>query len=116
MMAPSFTPQANIIMWQGATVERLGSPTLTVGEAQHGLLKPCVTREGVACTSPDTAVCRCATSFPSLVGVGAAFNRSLFKDMGRVMGDKARAYWNLLNGSTNLVFWGARDHHQPQFF
>jgi hypothetical protein len=35
--------------------------------------------------------------------------------MGRVMGDEARAYWNLLNGSTNLVFWGARDHHQPQF-
>ena len=42
------------------------------------------------------------------VGVGAAFNRTLFRQMGDVMGDEARAYYNTLNAhglETNLVFW-----------
>ena len=54
-------------------------------------------------TSPDTRVCKCATSFPSLVGIGATFNRSLFKQMGDVMGDEARAYYTVLKGETNMV-------------
>ena len=101
----SLQEKANIIMWTGAQVARLGTPTFTVGEAQHGLLKPCINKTGAVCTSPDTSVCRCATSFPSLVGVGATFNRTLFKIMGDVMGDEARAYYNILNGNTNMVFW-----------
>ena len=101
----SLQEKANSIMWIGARVARLGTPTITYGEAQHGLLKPCINARGAACTSPDTSTCRCATSFPSLVGIGAAFNRTLFKQMGEVMGDEARAYYNVLDGDTNLVFF-----------
>lgn len=101
----SLQEKANIIMWLGAHVPRLGTPLLTYGEAQHGLLKPCIDRQGVACTSPDTRECRCATSFPSLVGVGGTFNRTLFEQMGEVMGDEARAYYNVLGGQTNMVFF-----------
>ena len=92
-------------MWIGAQVERLGTPTVTYGDAQHGLLKPCIDKQGVACTSPDASLCKCATSFPSLVGIGATFNRSLFKQMGEVMGDEARAYYIALSGETNMVMW-----------
>jgi beta-glucosidase-like glycosyl hydrolase len=91
--------------WKNAAVPRLGTPTLLYGEAQHGLLKPCIDRQGSTCHSPDTSACRCATSFPSLVGVGATFNRSLFREMGQVMGREARAYFNVLKGDTNLVFF-----------
>ena len=101
----SLQEKADAIMWLRPQVARLGTPTLSVGEAQHGLLKPCIDKQGVACNSPNTSVCRCATSFPSLVGVGAAFNRSLFEQMGEVMGDEARAYFNVLHGDTNMVFW-----------
>ena len=101
----SLQEKANAIMWIGAQVERLGTPTVTYGEAQHGLLKPCIDKQGVACTSPDASLCKCATSFPSLVGIGATFNRSLFKQMGEVMGDEARAYYIALSGETNMVMW-----------
>ena len=67
----SLQEKANAITWLGAGVPRLRTPTMTVGEAQHGLVKPCIDRQGIACRSPNTSVCRCATSFPSLVGVGA---------------------------------------------
>lgn len=83
----------------------LGAPPILVGEAQHGLLKPCVGPDGKECNSPDTTECRCATSFPSLVGIGASFNQSLFAAMGDVMGDEAQAFFNVLDGNTNMLFW-----------
>ena len=59
----SLQEKANVIMWTGAQVTRLGTPTFTVGEAQHGLLKPCINKTGAVCPSPDTSVCRCAPPF-----------------------------------------------------
>jgi beta-glucosidase-like glycosyl hydrolase len=89
---------------QLCSVPRLGTPTIIYGEAQHGLIKGCIFANGTACSKlgPD---CKCPTSFPSLVGVGASFNKSLFTSMGKVMADEARAYYNVLGGNTNIVFW-----------
>ena len=45
----SLQEKANMIMWQGARVPRLATPTMAYGEAQHGLLKACVDPHGVTC-------------------------------------------------------------------
>ena len=37
----------------------------------------------------------CATSFPSLVGIGATGNKTLFRAMGAAISDEARAWYNL---------------------
>jgi hypothetical protein len=54
---------------------------------------------------PNLTECRCATSFPSLVGVGATFNRSVFSSVGRVLSDEARAMHNMKLRQANLFFW-----------
>jgi hypothetical protein len=54
---------------------------------------------------PNLTECRCATSFPSLVGVGASFNRSVFSSVGRVLSDEARAMFNMKVRESGLFFW-----------
>lgn len=105
----SLQEKADTLTWTheplNPMVSPLGSPPIYPGEAQHGLIKPCVGPSGKVCNSANTSQCRCATSFPSLVGVGASFNQSLFSAMGDAMSDEARAFFNILDGNTNLVFW-----------
>lgn len=83
--------------------------TLLAGEAQHGLIKGCISPTGGPCKDQSVdqtkTECRCPTSFPSLVGIGASFNQSLFHAMGEVIADESRAYFNAVNGSTNLMYW-----------
>ena len=54
---------------------------------------------------PNLTKCRCATSFPSLVGVGATFNRSVFSSVGEVLSDEARALHNMGVHGSGLLFW-----------
>eukprot|EP01052_Picozoa_sp_SAG31_P024024 SAG31_NODE_2018_length_6661_cov_2.339531_3_plen_422_part_00 len=54
---------------------------------------------------PNLTECRCATSFPSLVGVGATFNRSVFSSIGEVLSDEARALHNMAVHGSGLLFW-----------
>jgi beta-glucosidase-like glycosyl hydrolase len=39
------------------------------------------------------------------VGLGATFNQSLFHAMGEVISEEARAYFNVAEGNTNIIFW-----------
>ena len=71
------------------------------GEAQHGLARGCH-------NSQDPAqVGVCATSFPSLVGIGATYNRSLWAAMGTAISDEARAWYNVAGNRNNvpLTMW-----------
>ena len=53
----------------------------------------------------------CPTSFPAAIGMGAAFHRSLWNDVGRIIGREGRALHNLEHstgisaGNTGLMFW-----------
>ena len=69
-------------------VERLGLPAQNYRiEANHGLEAYCLSRgDGTAA---------CPTYFPIAQGVAATFNRSVFRDLGRVVGEEARIWGNL---------------------
>eukprot|EP00040_Diaphanoeca_grandis_P014695 m.74689 g.74689 ORF g.74689 m.74689 type:complete len:1106 (+) comp24690_c0_seq2:102-3419(+) len=73
----------------------LSQSWLWFGEAQHGLLRGCL---------PNNT---CATSFPSLVGIGATGNKTLFTAMGKAISDEARAWFNVkgVGHDSNLAFW-----------
>jgi hypothetical protein len=100
------------------------------GEAQHGMcvcsLRPHkVSRNTVSSENARVRVCvpglarncdnpsdpaqvgRCATSFPSLVGLGATYNRTLWRAMGTAISDEARAWYNIAGNKNNvpLTMW-----------
>lgn len=78
-------------------ITQLGLPTMWMfsGEAQHGLVRGCM--NGTVCP----------TSFPSLVGIGATGNKSLFTAIGDAISDEARAWFNILGvtKNANLCVW-----------
>lgn len=55
-------------------------------EGLHGALQPCVCQENT---------CKCPTSFPCPSGLGNAFNKTLWRAIGSVVGREARAISNL---------------------
>jgi beta-glucosidase-like glycosyl hydrolase len=66
---------------------RLGVPTYSWNtEALHGL--------GASCVKASDGSARCPTIFPAPPGLGATWNRSLWRAEGEVIGDEARAYNN----------------------
>ena len=71
------------------------------GEAQHGLARNCNDPNDPA------QVGICATSFPSLVGIGATYNRTLWRAMGTAISDEARAWYNVAGNRNNvpLTMW-----------
>eukprot|EP01062_Namystynia_karyoxenos_P033258 TRINITY_DN2446_c0_g1_i1.p1 TRINITY_DN2446_c0_g1~~TRINITY_DN2446_c0_g1_i1.p1 ORF type:complete len:823 (+),score=272.37 TRINITY_DN2446_c0_g1_i1:81-2549(+) len=76
---------AQLTARQSPTLDRLGLPSYYWGtNAIHGL-------QNLKCIGDV-----CPTAFPAPVGHAAAFNTSLVRDMGRVLGIELRAYYNLL--------------------
>ena len=68
---------------QSAPIARLGLPSYYWGtNAIHGM-------QNVECVNS-----RCPTSFPAPCALAAAFNTSLVRDMGNVIGRELRAYYN----------------------
>jgi len=66
-------------------VSRLGLPEFDWGmNAIHGVQSSCVLSSGTV---------YCPTSFPNPVNFGMTWNRSLFYDLGAVIGVEARALW-----------------------
>ena len=86
-------------------VPRLGVPPLRYGEALHGVLSGC----GEA--APGST--GCPTSFPTGLGLGSAFNRSLWRAVGETIGTEARALYNQGGIAQGMLFTpdvnGARD-------
>lgn len=71
-------------------IPRIGLPAINYrAEAIHGLEAYCIKKNGSLF---------CPSYFPITMGVAATFNRSVFYDMGRVIGSEARA-WTNLNGN-----------------
>jgi len=68
-------------------VPRLGVPEYDWGaNCVHGVQS--------RCTLPDKdGLVRCPTSFPNPIGLGAAFNRSLYRSMASVIGTELRSLW-----------------------
>lgn len=73
-------------------IERLGLPSMKSGESTHGIASGC----GKAASPNSTG---CPTSFPSGTGLGASFDRELWKNIGHAIGIEARG----LNNQANVV-------------
>ena len=68
-------------------IERLGLPSMQGGESTHGVSSPCGKASG-----PNTT--GCPTSFPTGTGLGATFDRQLWRDIGHAIGIEARGLNN----------------------
>ena len=76
---------------------RLGVPVYSWNtEALHGL--------GASCVTASDGSARCPTIFPAPPGLGATWNRTLWRAEGEVIGDEARAY----NNHGQHRNWGSR--------
>ncbi|HPP99731.1 MAG TPA: glycoside hydrolase family 3 C-terminal domain-containing protein [Termitinemataceae bacterium] len=74
---------------QQAAIERLGIPEYHIGaEGAHGF----VDREGVS------------TTFPQTIGLACSWDRRLFREIGKVIGEEARAYFKK-SGKGGLSLW-----------
>lgn len=74
---------------------QLGVPRIPYAECLHGVLSGCG-----AAVGDQTG---CPTSFPSALGLSAAFNRTLWSRVASVISTEARALNN--QGVTGLLFW-----------
>ena len=79
-------------------VPRLGVPPNHFGEALHGVLCGCTT----TLYNNNTG---CPTSFPHALLMSAAFNRTLWKHVGRAISTEVRAFDNLNQGCNALFRW-----------
>lgn len=85
LTARHYTPATN------NNVSSLGIPEYDWGmNAIHGVQSSCV-------SLPDGSV-KCPTTWPNPVNYGMSWNRSLMYDLGRLIGQEARALW--LAGAT----------------
>ena len=50
----------------------------------------------------------CPTSFPNPNALGASFNRTMFREIGRIIGVELRSLW--LQGATEASTWSGRPH------
>jgi beta-glucosidase-like glycosyl hydrolase len=67
-------------------VERLGLPSMTGGESTHGV--------NSGCGKKLNGSTGCPTTFPSGVGLGASFDRQLWREIGHTIGIEARGLNN----------------------
>lgn len=86
------TEKAAFLSVNNNGVQRLGVPPLRYGEALHGVLSGC--GKAAPPTSTGFVSTGCPTSFPTGLGLGSAFNRSLWKAVGDTIGQEARALFN----------------------
>jgi beta-D-xylosidase 4 len=77
-----------VLRVQGYNIPRLGVPKLGSHENTHGIKTSC----GLQNVHKNNT--GCATSFPSGTGLGATFNKKLWRDIGVVIGTEARAFHN----------------------
>jgi beta-glucosidase-like glycosyl hydrolase len=91
---------------EASAVAKLHIPPYQWGsEGLHGPLQPCV------CDA--NKVCKCPTSFPMPSALGCAFNDSLVRSIGRVIGREARAINNLRNHVTQNKYGDGIDYWSP---
>lgn len=76
-------------------IPRLGVPSMQSGESTHGIATGC----GSPGSDQSTG---CPTSFPSGTGLGATFDKDLWKEVGAVIGTEARGLNN--QGVAGLYF------------
>lgn len=67
----------------GKSIDRLGVPKLTTGEALHGVAQ--------GCEKDSTGREFCPSSFPCALNLGASLNESLWKLVGETIGTESRA-------------------------
>ncbi len=79
------------------SIPRLGVPGLQSSESTHGVACGCLSPHDRAAGSTG-----CPTSFPSGTGLGATFDRDLWRRIGEVIGTEARGLNN--NGHSAIYF------------
>ena len=70
-------------------IERLGLPSMQGGESTHGVASGCGTKG-----TKFAGTTGCPTSFPTGPGLGASFDRALWRKVGRTIGTEARGLNN----------------------
>lgn len=82
-------------------IARLGLPEYDWGvNCIHGVQTTCINN-----TKGQLV---CPTSFPNPNSLGAGFNSSMWKEMGRIIGYELRALW--INGATEASSWSGKPH------
>eukprot|EP01043_Picozoa_sp_COSAG02_P035934 COSAG02_NODE_2604_length_8443_cov_6.439593_6_plen_293_part_00 len=77
----------------GASIERLGVPLLGAAEDTHGVVDGCIPS---GLTAPNST--GCPTTFSNGPGLGATFDRALWREIGETMGREARGLNNMRVG------------------
>eukprot|EP01052_Picozoa_sp_SAG31_P040455 SAG31_NODE_5861_length_2285_cov_1.991766_3_plen_357_part_00 len=77
----------------GASIDRLGVPLLGAAEDTHGVGGGCIPADLAAPNSTG-----CPTTFPNGPGLGATFDRSLWREIGATIGREARGLNNMRVG------------------
>lgn len=70
-------------MWQTASIERLGIPSLFLSDGPHGL------RRQSSASEAGLEVAQKATCYPSAVLLGSTWNKTLMKKMGNALANEA---------------------------
>jgi beta-glucosidase-like glycosyl hydrolase len=82
-------------------IKRLGLPEYDWGvNCIHGVQTTCINN-----TRGDLV---CPTSFPNPNALGAGFNSSMWREMGKIIGYELRALW--INGATEASSWSGQPH------
>jgi hypothetical protein len=68
----------------------------------------CIHGVQTTCAVDDAGVTHCPTSFPNPVSLGAAWNASMYHEMGAIIGTELRALW--LDGETEASPWSGKPH------
>jgi len=103
--AANLTEQiANLAVQSGTGFPALGVPPLSFSEALHGVACGC----GAAAprnSSNAFASTGCATSFPHALSMAASYNRTMWAQVGGVIGREARALHNQPISNCGLAFF-----------
>ena len=83
--------KAAAVTSQGAAIPRLGVPRLGSAEDTHGVGGGCIP---VAQRDPNSNSTGCPTTFPAGPGLGATFDRGLWRAVGAAIGTEARGLNN----------------------
>ena len=82
-------------------ISRLGLPEYDWGAN-------CIHGVQTTCGRNSAGEIMCPTSFPNPNALGATFNRSLWREMGSIIGVELRSLW--LQGATEASTWSGRPH------
>ena len=92
--------KAAAITSTGSDIPRLGVPRLGSAEDTHGLGTGCIPRELMPSALSNST--GCPTTFPAGPGLGASFDRPLWRQIGETIGQEARGLNNM--GVSPLYF------------